>query len=77
MQIQIEENEIQQAIVDYISHLGINIRNKQIDVDMATTRNPKGYSATITILPEKGEQEAEAPESAPADSDAIFGGSES
>jgi len=49
MKIIISQDEIVKAISNYIGSLGISTEGKTISVDIATTRNPIAYSATIDI----------------------------
>jgi len=49
MQITINENEMTQAIKEYIGNHGINISNKKLTVALAAGRGANGYSASVEI----------------------------
>lgn len=60
MQIVITQDEIIDAIKDYIGNQGISTRNRDISVELKMTRNPTAYTAAIDIT--RADVSAKAPE---------------
>lgn len=53
MQITINQDEIVEAIENYIGNQGIGMAGKRLDVSMVAGRGGNGFSANIEILPEE------------------------
>ena len=51
MKLQLNHEEINQAIVDYVGKLGIDLTDKETDVEFTAGRNGNGISASIDIKP--------------------------
>jgi hypothetical protein len=49
MNISINNSEIQEALIAYVGTLGIDLKNKTIEVSMVAGRGSNGYSANIGI----------------------------
>lgn len=48
--ITIDYEAIQEALVAYIANQGLDITNKEVNVQMTAGRGANGYSAAITII---------------------------
>ena len=55
MNVTLNNTEINQAIVDYISSIGIDTLNKNIEVHITTSRKQGGVTAAITVEPWNGD----------------------
>lgn len=51
MRINLDEPEIQQALVGYIENQGIDLSTKQVSVELQAGRGVNGHKAFIEILP--------------------------
>jgi hypothetical protein len=49
MQITLNQDEIEKAIITYVGNQGISITGKNVDVTLVAGRGPNGMSATIDI----------------------------
>jgi hypothetical protein len=49
MQINLKQNEIENALKRYVSHQGINLAGKDISISFTAGRKESGISAEITI----------------------------
>lgn len=49
MQIQLKQPELEQAIHQYLTNSGLDLRGKNLAVKFATTRKPFGIAADVTI----------------------------
>jgi hypothetical protein len=49
MQIQLRQSELVQAVRQFITHQGINLDGKSVDVDFTAGRGDNGMTATINI----------------------------
>lgn len=49
MKIEINQDEIKRAIIDFVDKQGITITGKNVDVTLVAGRSPAGMSATIDI----------------------------
>lgn len=49
MQIQLKQSEIETAITNYISNLGINLKGRNITIGFTSGRQPNGLTADIDI----------------------------
>lgn len=54
MQITIVEEQIVEAITDYITKQGLDLSNMLVEVELRATRGAEGYTATITLQPKNG-----------------------
>lgn len=50
MKIELQNDEIEEALVAYVAGQGIDIADKEISVDMTAGRGPNGYTASITLI---------------------------
>lgn len=49
MQIQIKQNEIEKAIIQFLTEAGINTTDKQIDISFTAGRKNSGLTADVEI----------------------------
>lgn len=49
MDVTLDGKEIEEALVQYVGGLGIDISNKEIDISMTAGRKENGYTAVISI----------------------------
>jgi hypothetical protein len=66
MQIDLNQDEIEAAIVSYITSQGIDLTNKGTAVTMVAGRGERGFTATVEILKEKPGSAAPVPPAPPA-----------
>jgi len=53
MKIEFSENEIKQALTDYVEAQGISLKDKQITVQLTAGRGSNGHTASIEINNDK------------------------
>lgn len=77
MKIQLNDNEIKTALIEYVSSQGIDISGKAVEVDMVAGRKDNGFSATIDITdagePASETTVTEGDTEQPADAKQLFG----
>lgn len=49
MNILLNQNEIEEALKEYVSNLGVDLNNKAIEVFLTAGRGDNGYKAEISI----------------------------
>ena len=49
MKINLNENEIHQAIIEYIGSEGIDLSTKQVSIELTAGRKPNGFYADVEI----------------------------
>lgn len=49
MKINLNENEIHQAIIEYIGTEGIDLSTKQVSIELTAGRKPNGFYADVEI----------------------------
>jgi len=66
VKINLDEQEIQNALVEYINLQGIDLSNKAVEVTLTAGRGVNGHSAQIDIMPLE-KKEGEEGETKPSD----------
>jgi hypothetical protein len=80
MKLVMTQPEIERAIRNEVSNMGIDLSNKETQVDLIAGRGPEGFKAEIEILEtsapvtEAASADTTETDEEPKDSDAIFGG---
>lgn len=47
--IVLQQVAIEESLINYIENLGVNVKDKKIDVDLTAGRGANGFSASITL----------------------------
>ena len=50
MKLTFNSQEIEQALIDFVSNQGINLSDKEVSVNMTAGRGVNGYSAELNIV---------------------------
>ena len=53
MQITLDHQEIEKAIIEYVEHQGITLTGQNTEVTMIAGRGTNGYSANVRINPQQ------------------------
>lgn len=61
MNINLNNSEIVQAITDYIATLGLNLKNKDVEVRLIAGRGSNGHSAQIDVKQSENIEEEDMP----------------
>lgn len=65
MQIQLQHDEIEAALVEFIATQGFPLEGKKVSVEMKAGRGDNGYTAVISIVPDINVDENEIDDDAP------------
>ena len=49
MDVVLKDQEIKDALKNYVGHLGVNMVGKEVSVDITAGRGPSGYTASVSI----------------------------
>lgn len=49
MDVVLKDQEIKDALKNYVGHLGVNMVGKKVSVDITAGRGPSGYTASVSV----------------------------
>ena len=65
MQLTLNQNEIEQAIKNYVGNLGVALSGKDVDITLVAGRGEKGITATLDITDHEIQMDVKVEDTAP------------